>query len=103
MRRISQKVVMIPVPELPRWQQYLLLAGSLLAVITCVCLRLSHHTQGISLLPMVLPFLLWWPRPTPPDELLTWWLAVMCVFILVLGLLITALPHIVSFLSTIGG
>lgn len=94
---------MIPVPELPRWQQYLLLAGSLLAVITCVCLRLTHYTQGISLLPMVLPFLLWWPRPETPEQLLTWWLAVACLFVLVLGLLLTTLPHLLVLVNQLGG
>ena len=102
MRRTSQMLAMIPVPDLPRWQQYLLLAGSLLAVITCVCLRLVHYAPGISLLPMVLPFLLWWPRPATPGQLLNWWLAVVCVFVLVLGLLLTTLPPIVSLLSEVG-
>jgi hypothetical protein len=103
MRRVSQGFAMIPVPDLPRWQQYLLLAGSLLAVITCVSLRLTHYPQGISLLPMVLPFLLWWPRPETPEQLLTWCLAVGCLFTLVLGLLLTTMPSILFLLSGMGG
>lgn len=87
---------MIPVPDLPRWQQYLLLTGTLLAVTACVCLRLAGNGQGVSLLPLILPFLLWWPRPADMEQRLYWWLSVVCVFGMVLGLLVSAIPDLLS-------
>jgi hypothetical protein len=81
---------MFPVPELPRWQQYLLLTGVLLAVLTCVCLRLQGGHPWHSLLPLVLPMLLWWPRPNPFEKQVYWYLSVLSLFGLVLGILLTA-------------
>lgn len=83
---------MVPVPQIPRWQQYLLLAGTLLALLTCVGLRLAGLGPGRSLVPLLLPVLLWWPRPTGPYQRLQWWLAVALLFALVVGLLATAWP-----------
>ncbi|MDF7813867.1 hypothetical protein [Hymenobacter sp. YC55] len=43
-------------------------------------------------MPLLLPGLLWWPRPTGPYQRLQWWLAVALLFALVVGLLATAWP-----------
>lgn len=81
---------MFPVPELPRWQQYLLVAGMLLAVITCVFLRLQGGNPWHSLLPLILPLQLWWPRPNPLEKQVYWYLSVLSLFGLVTGVLLTA-------------
>ena len=78
---------MIPLPHLPRWQQYLLLVGALLAMFTGSCLHLAGHDQSSIFAPLLLPFLLWWPQPADRERRLYWWLAVVLVFSIVGGLL----------------
>ncbi len=70
----------------------MLLAGALLAATTCICLRLAGNEQGVSLLPLILPCVLWWPVPSRLDQRLYWWLSVVCIFGFILGLLLTTLP-----------
>lgn len=83
---------MIPVPELPRWQQYLLLAGAVLAVMACVCLRKAGWGQGLSLLPLILPFQLWWPQPTTFERHVYWWLMTLLLFGVNVGFLCNCAP-----------
>jgi len=83
---------MSPVPDLPRWQQYLLLAGSVVAALAFVCLRREGHNLASSLVPLVLPFMLWWPQPATLAQQLYWWLMVILFFGANLGLLGICLP-----------
>lgn len=84
---------MIPVPHLPRWQQYLLLAGSVVAALAFVCLRREGHNLVPSLVPLVLPCMLWWPQPATIAQRLYWWLMVLLFFGAYIGLISTCLPY----------
>ncbi|SNR81053.1 hypothetical protein [Hymenobacter mucosus] len=81
---------MIPLPNLPRWQQYLLVIGAALAIATGICLHLRGHQQVTTLMPLVLPLILWWPQPPATEQRLFWWLCVAVLFALVAGLLLLA-------------
>lgn len=84
---------MVPVPELPRWQRYLLLIGALLATITGTNLHLAGSRELESMVPLVLPFMLWWPQPPCAERRLYWWLMVILLFAVVAGLFMIVWPH----------
>lgn len=78
-------------PQLPRWQQYVLLAATLLALSTCCCLRWEGHGPWASLTPLVLPFMLWWPPPCAIHKRLQWWGLMVLLMGLVAKLLVSSL------------
>jgi hypothetical protein len=85
---------MVPVPNLPSWQRYLLLLSALLATITGANLHLAGGEELKSMVPLVLPFMLWWPQPACAERRLYWWLMLGLLFAVVVGLLIIVLPHV---------
>ena len=87
---------MVPVPELPRWQRYLLLIGALFATVTGTNLHLAGSAELESMVPLVLPFMLWWPQPTCAERRLYWWLMVLLLFAIVAGLFMIVWPHMVQ-------
>ncbi|OUJ71123.1 hypothetical protein [Hymenobacter crusticola] len=89
---------MVLVPDLPRWQQYLLLLSALVAVITGANLHLAGGRGLESMVPLILPFMLWWPQPTCPERRLYWWLMLGLLFAVVLTLFALVWSHVLGLL-----
>ena len=82
------------IPEIPRWQQYLLLAGAGLAIVTSLSLRSTGDTLSESFVPLFLPAVLWWPQPREHFKRLYWWQMVLFLMGTELGLSVVTQLHI---------
>ncbi|MBW3130880.1 hypothetical protein [Hymenobacter profundi] len=78
-------------PHLPRWQQYLLLVGALLTILTGSCLHSSGAPLSHTFSLLALPGALWWPQPAGLSRQVMWWVAIVFLFGLTTALLMQLL------------